>query len=271
MTVFCSACNQQAPPDAAFCDNCGSPLSSAASVPAAGPAGAGTGQNSCPSCGASIIAGTAFCDNCGAALEQAAPGAPYQPPASPPPAGAPQPPTPSWPAAGGHETCPSCHNQIIPGSAFCDHCGVPLSPGQPGTVPPGQPGTIPPEQSGSHIQPPPPQPGGYPTISSRFVVQPTGASIPVPSGKNEIVIGREDPVSNVFPDIDLGRYGGDEGGVSRRHARLTIQGAQCFLEDLKTVNHTYVNKQQLQPGVKQPLNNGDELRFGRIIVNFYVQ
>lgn len=90
-------------------------------------------------------------------------------------------------------------------------------------------------------------------------------------GKSEIFIGREDPVSNHFPDVNLGPHGGEEGGVSRNHAKLIIQGNQCFLEDLKAVNYTFVNRQRLNEGARQPLNNGDELRFGKVIVMFYTQ
>ncbi len=101
------------------------------------------------------------------------------------------------------------------------------------------------------------------------MVQGTNASLPLPPGKTEIVIGREDPVSNVFPEIDLTAHGGDEGGVSRRHARIVIQGAQVFIEDLNSTNYTYVNQQRLVPGQPHPLNDGDEIRLGRVKLNFY--
>jgi pSer/pThr/pTyr-binding forkhead associated (FHA) protein len=101
-------------------------------------------------------------------------------------------------------------------------------------------------------------------MQPRLVIEGSNAALPFPPGQTEVVIGREDPVSDVFPEINLEEHGGDEGGVSRRHARITIQGGQCFIEDLDSTNHTYVNKQKLLPGQRQTLNNGDQLRFGRV-------
>ena len=108
-------------------------------------------------------------------------------------------------------------------------------------------------------------------MTPRLVVQATNTPLSFPMGKSELLIGREDPVSGHFPEVDLGPHGGEDGGVSRSHAKLFIQGSQCFLEDLQSVNSTQVNKQRLNPGTRQPLNHGDELRFGKIVVMFYTQ
>ncbi len=43
------------------------------------------------------------------------------------------------------------------------------------------------------------------------------------TGKSEIAIGREDAVSNIYPDVDLTTHGGEEGGVSRLHAKIYIR------------------------------------------------
>jgi len=100
-------------------------------------------------------------------------------------------------------------------------------------------------------------------------VQGTNATLPFPPGKTEVIVGREDPVSGIFPDIDLTDHGGDEGGVSRRHARIFVQGPQFFIEDLDSTNYTYVNQQRLTPRQPHPLNSEDEVRFGRVKLNFY--
>jgi len=99
-------------------------------------------------------------------------------------------------------------------------------------------------------------------------VQGTNAVLPFPPGKSEILLGREDPVSNVFPDIDLTPHGGDEGGVSRRHARIFAQGNQLFVEDLNSTNYTYVNQQKLTPGQPHPLKDGDEIRLGKVRLTY---
>ena len=58
-------------------------------------------------------------------------------------------------------------------------------------------------------------------------------------------------------------------GVSRYHAKLTVQGGQVYVEDLKTANYTNLRGQRLQPGQKYPLNNGDELILGRLRLVYY--
>jgi pSer/pThr/pTyr-binding forkhead associated (FHA) protein len=96
-----------------------------------------------------------------------------------------------------------------------------------------------------------------------------GVEIPIPPGKMEIVIGREDPVSGIFPDIDLDPHEGQEAGVGRRHVRLVLQNGQVYVEDLNSVNGTFVNKTRLAPGNLQPLNGGDELRLGKLVMIYH--
>src|SRR5712692_3489498 len=47
--------------------------------------------------------------------------------------------------------------------------------------------------------------------------------------------------------------------VSRRHARITLSGTSCVLEDLKSANGTYVNNTRVE---KAKLKPGDVVRFG---------
>jgi pSer/pThr/pTyr-binding forkhead associated (FHA) protein len=99
----------------------------------------------------------------------------------------------------------------------------------------------------------------------RLVVASSGAEIPLPAA-TEILIGREDPVSGIFPEVDLTPHDGEAGGVSRRHAKLVVDGGDYSVEDLDSTNFTFVNKQKLSPGVRQALNDGDELRCGRVVL-----
>jgi pSer/pThr/pTyr-binding forkhead associated (FHA) protein len=102
----------------------------------------------------------------------------------------------------------------------------------------------------------------------RLVMQPSNTALPFPTNKKEVIIGREDPISSHFPDVELGAHGGDEGGVSREHARISIRDGQYAIEDLESVNYTFVNKQKLEPGSVRILQDGDELRFGRVVAIF---
>ena len=64
--------------------------------------------------------------------------------------------------------------------------------------------------------------------------------------KDEIVIGREADNDIVIP----------LAGVGRRHARITKQSTQYFIEDLGSANGTYLNDARLAPRQPAPLNEG---------------
>jgi pSer/pThr/pTyr-binding forkhead associated (FHA) protein len=100
-----------------------------------------------------------------------------------------------------------------------------------------------------------------------MVVADSGIEIPLSAGQ-ETVVGREDPVSGIFPDIDLTPHNGEEGGVSRRHCRIRRVGAGYTIEDLNSTNFTLLNQQRLEPGRPTALSDGDEVRVGRVRLIF---
>lgn len=102
---------------------------------------------------------------------------------------------------------------------------------------------------------------------ARLVVISTGAELPLPQ-QDEITVGREDPSSGIFPDIDLTPYGGEDGGVSRRHARLLHSAGDYYVEDLQSTNYTKLDGQRLPARVREKLEDGARLDFGRIAVIF---
>ena len=86
--------------------------------------------------------------------------------------------------------------------------------------------------------------------------------------KAEIIIGREDPISGIHPEIDMTPYGGETGGVSRQHARLNVSGGQWTLTDLNSTNHTKIDGNRLEPNVPTPVQDGARLQFGRVALVF---
>jgi len=92
------------------------------------------------------------------------------------------------------------------------------------------------------------------------------ATLSLPDGA-ELIVGRADPQSNSYPDVDLGPYGGLELGVSRRHFRLRT-GDQFYLEDLNAMNGTMVNGQRLSPFSLHPLQSGDRIGLGKMELRF---
>jgi pSer/pThr/pTyr-binding forkhead associated (FHA) protein len=88
------------------------------------------------------------------------------------------------------------------------------------------------------------------------------------AGKTEFMIGREDPISNIYPEVDLTQHGGEEGGVSRLHAKMLVNNGQYLVEDQNSTNFTYINRQRLQAKTPTPIKDGDELRLGRVVMKF---
>jgi hypothetical protein len=206
----------------------------------------------CRSCGTDNVEGAAFCDSCGISLT---PGTGAQQPAAPA-----QP-----PMARAGSACPACGGSVMPGEAFCDSCGATLNSPIPSGASGAQPAYAPAAQPAAYA------PRGAPTLRAtmsarvRLLIQPSGEEITLPE-QPEVIIGRADTSSQFFPDIDLNRFDALGSGVSRRHARVTAHAGQVAIEDLDTANGTVVNKQRLAPRQLQPLGDGDELRFGALVM-----
>src|SRR6266567_3475514 len=124
----------------------------------------------------------------------------------------------------------SLHHENPDGSAFCDECGEPLT-------------------------------GATPSPAADADNQEFDLS-----GKDNVVVGREDAVSNIFPDVDLTPHGGEEGGVSRLHARIFVDNGQYMLEDENSTNFTFLNRQRLAGKTPTPLNDNDEIKLGRVLL-----
>ena len=92
----------------------------------------------------------------------------------------------------------------------------------------------------------------------------SGTVLTLPSGRREIIIGRDDPISGVHPEVDMTPYGAESGGVSRRHVRLTVLEGQWMITDLQSTNHTRVNGVRIDPGVHTQLPDGAQVVLGRI-------
>ncbi|HEY7355652.1 MAG TPA: FHA domain-containing protein [Ktedonobacterales bacterium] len=191
--------------------------------------------------------GSAFCDECGEPL--AAPGA-GMPAAAPAVA----------PVMGGTRSCPNCGSANPASEAFCKDCGANMN-----AAPAPQMAATP-----APAMVAPAAVAAAPAVAAspaKLVLEGGNASFDI-TGKSDVLIGREDAVSNIFPDVDLAPHGGEEGGVGRRHARITFSNGQYLIEDLNSINFTFVNKQKIAPKTPTPIKNGDEVRLGRVVLKF---
>lgn len=88
-----------------------------------------------------------------------------------------------------------------------------------------------------------------------------GKTFPLEQGSN--LIGRWDPDSGAFPEIDLEKED-VEAKISRKHAVIECKGTQVTVEDVGSRNGTFINRgPRLEPGVKHDLKSGDEVIVGK--------
>jgi pSer/pThr/pTyr-binding forkhead associated (FHA) protein len=78
------------------------------------------------------------------------------------------------------------------------------------------------------------------------------------------LFGRNDRLAGLAVDVDLTSEDGQTRGVSRRHARIRFINDRYLVEDLESLNGTYLNRRKLVPFVPEVLHDGDEVRFGSL-------
>lgn len=84
------------------------------------------------------------------------------------------------------------------------------------------------------------------TLDGRIVMQLTQETCTIGKKKDEV-------------DLVL-----DDFSVSRMHARISKQEGNTYLEDLNSTNGTYKNGIRLQPYEKKKLEQGDEIKIGKV-------
>jgi serine/threonine-protein kinase len=143
--------------------------------------------------------------------------------------------------------CGFCGGRIAADDIFCAHCGAkqPLAgAGSSATLRAARP-------TAKLVV------AGTTELDASFVLQ-----------KDNNLLGRTDPHSNVFPEIDLSRFD-PETKVSRRHARIWREGETFLVEDLGSVNGTVINDSvRLAPRQPRVLDSGDKLRLGETTLHF---
>lgn len=82
----------------------------------------------------------------------------------------------------------------------------------------------------------------------------------------QIMVGRADIVDGHLPALDLGQYGGQDAGVSRRHAVFFVADNALFVRDLGSTNGTKINGLRLPADEACKVAEGDELEFGQLRV-----
>jgi CRP-like cAMP-binding protein len=86
----------------------------------------------------------------------------------------------------------------------------------------------------------------------------------------ETTVGRVDPVTGIRPDVDLAALD-TQRSVSRRHSKVVREGTEFrVVEEIGTMNGTFVNGTRIVTGQPVTIKDGDHVRFGLVDVTFRV-
>lgn len=154
--------------------------------------------------------------------------------------------------------CHQCGSENMDGVTYCDECGAKLD--QPEAAAPAAAAT--PQTS-----------DGEPALPCKLVIT-RGGTV----GKEFMVesiaethIGRWDPDGGAFPEVDL-TQDDPEAKISRKHARIFVQNGGYMLEDMGSLNGTYINRgPRLMPGSPAGIKDGDEVVMGKTFFKFIAQ
>jgi len=161
--------------------------------------------------------------------------------------------------------CPTCGQKNREGALFCDTCGTYFHVGNPLTTEPlsTQPASKP---GPSHFAPAGPDSVGS-TTTLVLVDSEDGRRFVFDRGVETELLGRNDRKARLTVDIDLTGQDGHTRGVSRRHARLHYTNGNYLIEDLESLNGTYLNDRKLRPYLPEVLHEGDHLRLGDLTLS----
>ena len=141
------------------------------------------------------------------------------------------------PAPPPEKVCPACRRSNKAGAHFCVGCGYSFVGLQPAIL---------------------------------RVVEPVRAAWEMPVAHNPMLLGRASEAEGYRPDFDMTFY--DDGDyVSRRHARITNGRAGYFITDLGSSNGTILNGHALEPNRAYQLHNGDRVKVGLVVIQFWLR
>ena len=152
--------------------------------------------------------------------------------------------------------CSFCGSVYPENTLFCEECGSYLAPGSEQATDPLSEDTV---VGGERTE------TGTAPFKTLVLSIEDGGRIELPLSK-EVVLGRLDASRAVFPDVDLTSENGMEKGVSRRHACISRRENQVLIEDLNSLNGTFLNGNRLVPELPYPIKEGDQIQLGRLIL-----
>jgi len=202
--------------------------------------------------------------------------------------------------------CSECGYENMDGLDYCDGCGAKLAAdaSATATAPAPEAAAPSPEKPAEELKPseaptgeikseaasaeapvgpPPAEPTPPPLPEAPPVATPVAAfkarlkivrggrkdhEFPLEDGNN--LVGRWDPETGSFPEVDLDADD-PEAKISRKHALIRIAEGKITVEDIGSLNGTYVNRgARLQPGSPVDLKTGDEIIIGKTFLKLAI-
>ena len=81
-----------------------------------------------------------------------------------------------------------------------------------------------------------------------------------------VTLGRNDKRREFYPTIDLTSDYGYRLGISRLHAEIFYHDGTYHIRDLGSTNGTWVNNEPVQPPMSLPIQYGDSIRLGHMVM-----
>jgi len=178
--------------------------------------------------------------------------------------------------------CPDCDAEHYPGALFCDMCGAAVHAASRAHVAAIRRSA---ERPAAVQQP---TTGRRVTESGRFesgieatlppsAAPPRALHVHLPHHNATLMltgaliqVGRADPDDAHAPELDLTSYGGQERGVSRRHATIQWVENRYVLIDQHSSNGTWLNGVRLVAGYAYQIPPGANVRFGGLLVQLTI-
>ena len=215
----------------------------------------------CTECGYENMDGLDYCDGCGAKLDAAVPEGASA--GAPPAAAPPEPGAAPTPAAEAAAETPS-EAKPDENAAGTAGANAPVAE-EASRAPTGE------------IKSPEPAPvaeaaaGHAPPFKAKLAVirgGRRGQEFELEPGNN--LVGRWDPETGSFPEVDLDADD-PEAKISRKHALIRLDAGKITIEDIGSLNGTYVNRQpRLQPGNPVQIKGGDEIIIGKTFLKLSI-
>jgi FHA domain len=202
----------------------------------------------CSECGYENMDGLDYCDGCGAKLAAGAGSSAAAPEAAP-----------SAPAAS-TDAAPAAEAPAVEAPA----AAAPESEAPTGEIKPEAAPEPAPAPAAAAA-------GGAPFKAKLSIVRGgrKGQEFPLEDGNN--LVGRWDPETGSFPEVDLDADD-PEAKISRKHALIRIDNGKITIEDIGSLNGTYVNRQpRLSPGSPAEIKSGDEVIIGKTFLKLVVE